>query len=74
MNVGRRVHVILVAVCCDHPALCRVSGFADHSHATAFCTKCKIERDQLKTQTGITDGQLYYTIAINLLFIFGSVK
>ncbi|KZT04236.1 uncharacterized protein LAESUDRAFT_629493, partial [Laetiporus sulphureus 93-53] len=51
---GRRVRVILIGVICDHPALCRMCGFGDHNTKTAFCTKCKIPRDQLSTQAGMS--------------------
>ncbi|KAG0694055.1 hypothetical protein DFH29DRAFT_764462, partial [Suillus ampliporus] len=27
---GRQIRVILVAVCCDHPAMCKVSSFGGH--------------------------------------------
>ncbi|THH29183.1 hypothetical protein EUX98_g5001, partial [Antrodiella citrinella] len=51
---GRRVRVVLVAVCCDHPALCRMCGFADHASKKNFCTKCKIHRKDLNTKSGLT--------------------
>ncbi|KAG1817260.1 uncharacterized protein BJ212DRAFT_1270478, partial [Suillus subaureus] len=30
--------MILVAVCCDHPALCKVCGFGGHRKEEGFCT------------------------------------
>jgi hypothetical protein len=53
---GRRVRVILIAVCCDHPALCRVCGFGDHNHKASFCTKCKIKHNELRTEQSMTGG------------------
>lgn len=54
---GRRVQLILIAVCCDHPALCRVCGFGDHMTKTFFCTRCKIQHGDLATEPGLTlDG------------------
>ncbi|KAL5476590.1 hypothetical protein ACEPAI_3270 [Sanghuangporus weigelae] len=46
---GRKIHVYCIADGCDHPALCRVVGFADHSHLKLFCTRCKIPRDELNS-------------------------
>ena len=37
---GRLTKVALVVACCDHPAMCKVGGFTDHSTKTWFCTKC----------------------------------
>ncbi|KAG1732954.1 hypothetical protein EDB19DRAFT_1831114 [Suillus lakei] len=38
------VHVILVAVVCDKPAVHKIGGFASHSH-THFCTCCWIKNE-----------------------------
>ncbi|KAH9928238.1 hypothetical protein B0H21DRAFT_712161 [Amylocystis lapponica] len=51
---GRRVRVILLAVCCDHPALCRIAGFGDHNTKEGFCPRCKIKHADLKTEAGLT--------------------
>lgn len=42
--------MILVAVCCDHPALCKVCGFGGHRKEEGFCTRCHIKRSELKTR------------------------
>jgi hypothetical protein len=47
---GRRVRVILVAVCCDHPAMCKVCGFGNHSKKEGFCSHCHIPQSELKTE------------------------
>ncbi|KAL5485641.1 hypothetical protein ACEPAI_6682 [Sanghuangporus weigelae] len=51
---GRKVHVYCIADGCDHPAMCRVVGKADHSHLKFFCTRCKIPRQDLNSMDGIT--------------------
>ncbi|KAH9917859.1 hypothetical protein B0H21DRAFT_827671 [Amylocystis lapponica] len=53
---GRRVRVILLAVCCDHPALCRMAGFGDHNTKEGFCSRCKIKHADLKTEADMTIG------------------
>ncbi|RDX49847.1 hypothetical protein OH76DRAFT_1350092 [Lentinus brumalis] len=53
---GRRVRVILVGVCCDHPAMCKVGGFADHSKAEGFCPRCHIKKSELRTDAAMTNG------------------
>ncbi|KAG1908158.1 uncharacterized protein F5891DRAFT_1179677 [Suillus fuscotomentosus] len=44
---GRRVRVVLLGVVCDHPAMCKMCGFADHSHKNSLCPKCKVTQDEL---------------------------
>lgn len=62
---GRRVRLVLIAVCCDHPALCRVCGFADHMTKTYFCTRCKIQHEHLTTEAGVTpDGMSLFYIRV----------
>ncbi|EIW80125.1 hypothetical protein CONPUDRAFT_155484 [Coniophora puteana RWD-64-598 SS2] len=50
---GRRIRVVLLAVICDHPALCKVSGFADHAHDEAPCPKCKAKKTEMFTDRGL---------------------
>ncbi|KAG0703217.1 hypothetical protein DFH29DRAFT_874615 [Suillus ampliporus] len=47
---GRQVHMILVAVCCDHPVLCKVCRFGGHRKEEGFCTRCHIKHSELKTR------------------------
>ncbi|KAG2063843.1 hypothetical protein BDR04DRAFT_945156, partial [Suillus decipiens] len=47
---GQRVRVILVAVCCDHPAMCKVCVFGNHSKKEGFCSRCHIPQSKLKTE------------------------
>ncbi|EKM61709.1 uncharacterized protein PHACADRAFT_82310 [Phanerochaete carnosa HHB-10118-sp] len=44
----------IVAVCCDHPAMCRLCGFSDSGSQNIFCTWCRITKDQLKMEKGLT--------------------
>ena len=59
VHQGRLVRVALVAVCCDHPAMCRMCGFGDHATKTAFCHRCTIPRSALATEQGLTIGGMY---------------
>jgi hypothetical protein len=54
---GRRVRIILIAVCCDHPAMCRVCGFGDHRKEEGFCSRCKISHKDLRTEAAMTNGE-----------------
>ncbi|KZT20160.1 hypothetical protein NEOLEDRAFT_1076255, partial [Neolentinus lepideus HHB14362 ss-1] len=36
------IRAFLLAVVCDHPAMCKVCGFGDHAHNQAPCMKCKV--------------------------------
>ncbi|KAG1819314.1 uncharacterized protein BJ212DRAFT_1268161, partial [Suillus subaureus] len=56
---GRCVPVILVAVCCDHPAMCKVCGFGSHSKKEGFCSCCHILQSELRTKAGFPrrDGE-----------------
>ncbi|KAJ7747444.1 hypothetical protein DFH07DRAFT_747766 [Mycena maculata] len=51
--VGRRVRVILVAVCCDHPAMCKAGGFSDHKANKFPCTCCTILHKDIQTPAGM---------------------
>jgi hypothetical protein len=58
MLPGRRVRVILVAVCCDHPAMCKVGGFSDHKASNFPCTRCEISHKDIQTAAGLkVDGK-----------------
>ncbi|KAI0038536.1 hypothetical protein FA95DRAFT_1505463 [Auriscalpium vulgare] len=50
---GCRIRVILVAVCCDHPAMCRVCGFGDHRKEEGFCSRCHIAHKDLRSRAGM---------------------
>ncbi|KAJ7305462.1 hypothetical protein DFH08DRAFT_825153 [Mycena albidolilacea] len=43
---GIRLRVALIAIIADHPAMCKLCGFADHRHNEAPCTKCDVPRDE----------------------------
>jgi hypothetical protein len=51
------VRVILLAIVCDHPAMCKVSGFADHAHNAAPCTKCEVTQAELFSEKSLANGK-----------------
>lgn len=54
---GRRLRVALVALACDHPAMCKVSGFAEKNHTECPCTQCKAKRNEMFSDEGLNGGQ-----------------
>ncbi|KAI0309474.1 hypothetical protein OF83DRAFT_1158491, partial [Amylostereum chailletii] len=50
---GILVRFVLLGIVCDHPAMCKMGGFADHRHDKAPCTKCKVTRDELYTDDAL---------------------
>jgi hypothetical protein len=58
-SIGIRVRVALVAIIADHPALCKLCGFADHSHNNAPCTKCCVSRENIFTDKSLRNGMSY---------------
>ncbi len=55
---GRLVRVLLLAIISDHPAMCKICGFADHGHNVAPCTKCKVTQAKLKSIQSLSNGTL----------------
>ncbi|KZT56347.1 hypothetical protein CALCODRAFT_435919, partial [Calocera cornea HHB12733] len=53
---GRLVRVALVAIVCDHPALCKMSGFGDQAHAARPCTQCEIRRKDIPIRGWDAEG------------------
>jgi predicted Zn-ribbon and HTH transcriptional regulator len=53
---GIRVRVVLVAIIADHPAMCKICGFADHAHNTDPCTKCTVPHDRLFSDKSLRNG------------------
>lgn len=51
------MRVALVAIIADHPAMCKLCGFADHSHNEAPCTKCKVSKAELFTDKSLRNGK-----------------
>lgn len=66
---GRRVHLVLLGVVCDHPAMCKLSGFADHSHNTAPCSKCTVSQEDLFSDQSLRNG-MYCNYLYDTLIIF----
>lgn len=54
--VGRLVRVALVAIICDHPAMCKLCGFAEKNHKNAPCTKCKVPLSEMYSDKAICNG------------------
>ncbi|KIJ57838.1 hypothetical protein HYDPIDRAFT_171515, partial [Hydnomerulius pinastri MD-312] len=52
---GRRVRVVLLGVICDHPAMCKMCGFADHGHKNAPCPKCKVSKEKLFSDESLSN-------------------
>ena len=56
------MRLMLVAVCCDHPAMCRMCGFGDHAHKGLFCSRCHCKLEDLRTKKAMTvDGEYQYS-------------
>jgi hypothetical protein len=53
---GRLLRVILLALVCDHPAMCKIAGFADHAHKAAPCPKCKVTQANLFSEASMRNG------------------
>ncbi|KAF7359564.1 alcohol dehydrogenase [Mycena venus] len=52
----RHVRVILVCVCCDHPAMCKVGGFSGHKSNKWPCPRCNITHKEIQTPRGMKVG------------------
>jgi hypothetical protein len=53
---GRLVQVVLLGIVCDHPAMCKMSGLADHGHKGVPCGKCTVTHDELSSDKAIKNG------------------
>jgi hypothetical protein len=58
---GILVRVALVAIIADHPAMCKLCGFADHSHKATPCPKCTVTRAEIFTQESLENGLVFCT-------------
>ena len=54
-NKGICVCVVLVAVICDHPTMCKVCGFGDHRHKNLPCTKCEVNHELLFSEDSLAN-------------------
>ncbi|KAF7368195.1 hypothetical protein MVEN_00139100 [Mycena venus] len=50
---GILVRVALVGIIADHPAMCKLCGFADKNHKFAPCTKCTVLYDKLASKKSL---------------------
>ena len=64
-SIGRRVRVAIIAICCDHPAMCRACGFADHNHARAPCPKRKATRNEMQTPEGLQNSMYFFLFRLS---------
>ncbi|KAJ7598689.1 hypothetical protein C8J56DRAFT_708797, partial [Mycena floridula] len=53
---GRLARLAVLAVVCDHPAMCKMCGFGDHRHNVAPCTKCKATHAELFSPEALQKG------------------
>ncbi|KZV63255.1 hypothetical protein PENSPDRAFT_758090 [Peniophora sp. CONT] len=49
-----RVRVALLGIVCDHPALCKMGGFADHGSKNAPCTKCTVSHADMHNEDNLS--------------------
>lgn len=47
---------MLVGIICDHPAMCKVIGCADHGHKNAPCHKCTVSKDDMFSEASLRNG------------------
>jgi predicted Zn-ribbon and HTH transcriptional regulator len=57
LGAGKLVRVALVLIIADHPAMCKLCGFADHSHDATPCTKCEVSHDEFFTEVSLRNGK-----------------
>jgi hypothetical protein len=55
---GIRERVALVAIIADHPAMCKICGFADHRHNAAPCPKCTVSHGELFSLKSLRNGNV----------------
>ena len=65
LSIGRRIRVVIIAICCDHPAMCRACGFADHNHARAPCPKRKATRNEMQTPEGLQNSMYFFLFRLS---------
>lgn len=49
----------LLAVVCDHPAMCKMGGFADHSHNEAPCNKCHVDQASIFSDESLQNSTTF---------------
>jgi hypothetical protein len=66
---GRLVRVALLGVVCDHPAMCKVGGFADQSHNEAPCCKCHVDQASIFSDESLRNGVIPFTLSYHNLML-----
>jgi hypothetical protein len=51
--------VALLAVVCDHSAMCKMGSFADHSHNKAPCNKCHVDQVSIFLDESLQNGMIF---------------
>lgn len=60
----RRLRVALIGLICDHPAMCKVCGFADKNHNEDPCTKCKATKKNMYTDEALRGSTLQFSLSV----------
>ncbi len=74
MDLGRRIRVVLVAVCCDHPAMCKMCGFGDHRKEEGFCPRCHLRHRDLRTEAAMSENGLIQSVPSPLLSVTNNLS
>ncbi|EIW53620.1 uncharacterized protein TRAVEDRAFT_52738 [Trametes versicolor FP-101664 SS1] len=53
---GRRCCVVVICACTDHPAMCKVGGFADKNHHEVPCTEGTVTAEDMYTDKCLRGG------------------
>ncbi len=64
--LGQLVRVYLLAVITDHPAMCKIGGFADHGHGARPCSKCNISQAESRKNNSLCNGEIFNGIVTQL--------
>lgn len=71
---GIRLRVALVGIIADHPAMCKLCGFADHSHNEAPCTMRHHAQNAKWTETPCSLPNLCRMVRPSLSYIMNQFE
>ncbi len=63
---GRRCRVVVICACTDHPAMCKVGGFADKNHHEVPCTEGTVSAEDMYSDECLRGGALLTVLVIHL--------
>ncbi|TFK48392.1 hypothetical protein OE88DRAFT_1704182, partial [Heliocybe sulcata] len=63
---GRLVRLFLIAIVCDHLAMCKACGFGDHRHNKAPCTKCEVPRNEMASEKSLRNVDPMHNVLLGL--------